>query len=60
MTEPIDADMIAREIADRLKVRDDIASAKVDADDPTLVIVRTQGGKPFLIYVERDLSQSDG
>jgi len=48
----ITAEQIAREIADRLKVRDDIARADVDEHDPTLVMVWTQGGKPYLVYVE--------
>ena len=43
---------IAREIADRLKIRDDIAQAGVDETDDTLVLITTQGGKRYVVYVE--------
>lgn len=50
--DPVDARRTAEIIAAYLDVRDDIGSAVVDSDDPTLVIVTTQGQRPLLVYVE--------
>lgn len=47
----MDSESIAKEIADHLRGRDDIATVTPFVDDPTRLDVKTQGGALYTVYV---------